>query len=54
MDEETRIEIEVVKNRISELASFVRTLQQLIQYHDEEIKALAVPSEEERHVYLTP
>lgn len=41
MDEETRLEIETLKNRTAELAACVRTLQALAAYHDEELKALA-------------
>jgi len=40
MGEETRNEIETVKNRITELAHAVRTLQDLARQHHKAIKAL--------------
>lgn len=40
MDEETRNEIETVKNRISELASCIRTLQRWTKVHDKALGEL--------------
>jgi len=40
MNEETRHEIETLKNQLFELASSVRTIQALIQAHDHEINHL--------------